>query len=109
MWQILCLQNSNIVLGSCISDIQNLLLSVMCNFASIFICKKSSGVVNADQTERCCFVEAATAFCKLQHLNYRVPVKTQVSLLSGCEQLSSVFGLSISELFPNFVCTLLLC
>lgn len=104
MWQFLCLQNSSIVPGSCISDIQNLLLSVMCNFASIFICKKSSGVVTADQTERC-FVEAATVFCKVQHLIYTVPVKTQVRLLSACENLTSSYGFSFSELFPDFVST----
>lgn len=68
---------------SCIGDIQSLLLSVMCNVASILLCKKSSGLLVADEAERCCFVDAAIGFCKLQHLNPNCPVKTQVSHISS--------------------------
>lgn len=80
-----CLQDNNVVRGSCITGIQTLLLSVMCNFASIFLSKKSPGVVTDDGTERCCFVEAAITFCKLQHLNHTASVKTQVNHLSVCQ------------------------
>uniref|UniRef100_A0A803PHX4 Uncharacterized protein n=1 Tax=Cannabis sativa TaxID=3483 RepID=A0A803PHX4_CANSA len=69
--------DSNIVPASTVKDIQSLLLSVMCNIAGIFLSKKASGLEIADQIERHCFVEAAIAFCKLQHLNLTVPVKTQ--------------------------------
>lgn len=76
----LCSQNGIIAPVSCIGDIQSLLLSVMCNVASILVWKKSSGLVIADQVERCCFVNATIAFCKLQHLNPTTAIKTQVSL-----------------------------
>jgi calcineurin-binding protein cabin-1 len=82
MQLILCLQNSFVVPESRIGDLQSLLLVVMCNVASNFLCKKSSGPVVVDETDQkqqCCFVDAATAFCKLQHLNPTVPVKTQVN------------------------------
>lgn len=78
-WCSFLLQDNIVVPTSSINDIQSLLLSVMCNVAGIFICKKSSGLVIADETEKNCFIEAAIALCKLQHLNVTVPVKTQVS------------------------------
>ncbi|PQQ13900.1 uncharacterized protein Pyn_06404 [Prunus yedoensis var. nudiflora] len=62
---------------SSIGDMQCLLLSVMCNVASIFLSKKSSDLVITDQIERSCFIEASIAFCKLQHLNIMITVKTQ--------------------------------
>lgn len=58
---------------------QFLLLSVMCNVINIFLSKKSSGAAVDDQVERCCLVDAAIAFCKLQHLDLSVPVKSHVS------------------------------
>lgn len=76
---MLLLKDGTAVPARIINDIQSLLLTVMCNVAGIFLYKKSSGQVIADQTERNCFVEAAIAFCKLQHLNHMIPVKTQVS------------------------------
>lgn len=76
-----------------INDIQSLLLTVMCNVAGIFLCKKSFGQVIADQTERNCFVEAAIAFCKLQHLNHMIPVKTQVDLIVATHDLLAEYGL----------------
>ncbi|XP_024020745.1 uncharacterized protein LOC21389324 [Morus notabilis] len=81
------------VSGGILNDIQSLLLTVMCNVAGIFLCKKSSGQVIADQTERNCFVEAAIAFCKLQHLNLMVPVKTQVDLIVAMHDLLAEYGL----------------
>lgn len=78
---ILCLQDTIPV--STIGDMQCLLLSVMCNVASIFLSKKSSDLVITDQIERSCFIEASIAFCKLQHLNIMITVKTQVSLVSS--------------------------
>uniref|UniRef100_A0A803QRQ8 Uncharacterized protein n=1 Tax=Cannabis sativa TaxID=3483 RepID=A0A803QRQ8_CANSA len=82
--------DSNIVPASTIKDIQSLLLSVMCNIAGIFLSKKASGLEIADQIERHCFVEAAIAFCKLQHLNLTVPVKTQekTECLDTCLKIS---------------------
>ncbi|XP_062097200.1 calcineurin-binding protein 1 isoform X2 [Humulus lupulus] len=85
--------DGNIVPASTVKDIQSLLLSVMCNIAGIFLSKKSSGLVIADQTERHCFVEAAIAFCKLQHLNLTVPVKTQVDLIVATHDLLAEYGL----------------
>jgi calcineurin-binding protein cabin-1 len=75
---------------SCIGGIQSLLLSVMCNVASILLCKKSSGLLIADQAERCCFVNAAIGFCKLQHLNPNLPVKTQVSHVSSLSKIKLI-------------------
>ncbi|KAJ4958761.1 hypothetical protein NE237_025872 [Protea cynaroides] len=80
----------------CIGDIQSLLLTVMCNIVSIFLCKKSSGSGSAEQTElkeSLCFVDAAIAFCKLQHLNQTVPVKSQVELIVAIHDLLAEYGL----------------
>ncbi|KAJ0030881.1 hypothetical protein Pint_12896 [Pistacia integerrima] len=88
--------NGFVVPLSSISDIQSLLLAVMCNVASNFLCKKSSGPVIVDQTDQkveCCFVDAATAFCKIQHLNPTVPVKTQVDLIVAIHDLLAEYGL----------------
>ncbi|KAM6562519.1 hypothetical protein CsatB_022517 [Cannabis sativa] len=85
--------DSNIVPASTVKDIQSLLLSVMCNIAGIFLSKKASGLEIADQIERHCFVEAAIAFCKLQHLNLTVPVKTQVDLIVAMHDLLAEYGL----------------
>lgn len=67
---------------SIIGDIQSLILAVMCSVVGIFLCQKSSGLGTGNQTEHVecrCFVDAAIAFCKLQHLIPSIPVKTQVS------------------------------
>ncbi|KAG6649279.1 calcineurin-binding protein 1 isoform X3 [Carya illinoinensis] len=85
--------NGVIVPMSCIGDIQSLLLSVMCNVASILSCKKSSGLVVGDQAERCCFVDSAIAFCKLQHLKPTLPVKAQVELIVATHDLLAEYGL----------------
>ncbi|KAM1022388.1 hypothetical protein ACFX2I_043312 [Malus domestica] len=51
----------------------------MYNTASIFLSTKSSGLVNTDQIGRSWFIEASIAFCKIQHLNAMINVKTQGS------------------------------
>ncbi|KAM1364968.1 hypothetical protein ACFX13_044048 [Malus domestica] len=61
------------------SVICNAILSVMYNTASIFLSTKSSGLVNTDQIGRSWFIEASIAFCKIQHLNAMINVKTQGS------------------------------
>lgn len=78
----LCLQNGIVYPVSIIGDLQSLLLAVMLNVARNFLSKKSLEPVIADQSEqkqKCCFLSAAIAFCKLQHLNSTIPVKTQVT------------------------------
>ncbi|KAJ4708134.1 Tetratricopeptide repeat (TPR)-like superfamily protein [Melia azedarach] len=88
--------NGFVALVSSICDIQSLLLAVMCNVASNFLSKKSCGPLNVDQTDQkqqCCFVDAVTAFCKLQHLNPTVPVKTQVELIVAIHDLLAEYGL----------------
>ncbi|XP_004291149.1 PREDICTED: uncharacterized protein LOC101292862 [Fragaria vesca subsp. vesca] len=85
--------DSNSVPMSSIGDLQCLLLSVMCNVASIFLCKKSPELVIADEIEQSCFIEASIAFCKLQHLNHMIPVKTQVDLIVTMHDLLAEYGL----------------
>lgn len=68
-----------------ISDIQSSLLMFMCNIANTYSCKKFSGPGISDhreQRESSYFVDAAIAFCKLQHLILNVPIKAQVRHLS---------------------------
>ncbi|CBI20600.3 unnamed protein product, partial [Vitis vinifera] len=88
--------NAIIVPMSIIGDIQTLLLAVMCNFANTFLKKKSSGLVTVDQSEqkqRCCFVDIAIAFCKLQHLNPSTPVKAHIELVVAIHDLLAEYGL----------------
>ena len=75
------LQNGVIGPMKVIKDIQSILLVLMCNVANKYLCKKSSGLGISDenlQGQICYFVDAAIAFCKLQHLSPSVPIKTQV-------------------------------
>ncbi|XP_057954902.1 calcineurin-binding protein 1 isoform X2 [Malania oleifera] len=79
-----------------IGDIQSVLVTVMCNIVSIFLSKKSSSLAILDSTEkrqRCCFIDAAIAFCKLQHLNPNAPVKSQVELIVAIHDLLAEYGL----------------
>ncbi|TQD74570.1 hypothetical protein C1H46_039907 [Malus baccata] len=71
--------DSDTIRMSSTGDMQCLLLSVVYNIASIFLSKKSSGPVNTDQIERSWFIEASIAFCKIQHLNAIINIKTQGS------------------------------
>ncbi|XVF48614.1 hypothetical protein PTKIN_Ptkin03bG0204200 [Pterospermum kingtungense] len=84
------------VLVSVFSDIQSLLLAIMYNIANNFFCKKSSMPVIVDQLEQRqsnCFIDAAIAFCKLQHLDPSITVKTQVELLVAIHDLLAEYGL----------------
>ncbi|GAB4837158.1 hypothetical protein Ancab_002069 [Ancistrocladus abbreviatus] len=79
-----------------IGHIQSLLLALMCNIGRMMFFKKTPGMVSLDQTEqkqKCCFVDAAIAFCKLQHLDLRVPIKIQVDLIVAIHDLLAEFGL----------------
>ncbi|XP_038900247.1 calcineurin-binding protein 1-like [Benincasa hispida] len=76
-----------------ICDMQFLLLSVMCNVINTILSKKSSGAAVDDQVERCCLVDAAIAFCKLQHLDLSVPVKSHVELIVATHDLLAEYGL----------------
>ncbi|XP_038700299.1 calcineurin-binding protein 1 isoform X1 [Tripterygium wilfordii] len=83
---------------SIVGDIQSLLLAVMCHVASNYFLKQSSAPVIADQVlagqkQRCCFVDAAVAFCKLQHLYPSIPVKTQVELIVAIHDLLAEYGI----------------
>ena len=83
-----------------ISDIQSLLIAAMCHIANICFSKKFLGVDDLDDKERRskhCFVDAAIAFFRLQHLNPNVPVKTQVcrSFTPGEADLSYVLVFDI--------------
>lgn len=84
---------------SSINDIQSLMFSVMCQVASVFFCKKSSGLVVADQAETSCFIEAAISFCKLQHLNPAVSIGTQVSHVTANEELKFLHNISSNDSF----------
>ncbi|RZC50076.1 hypothetical protein C5167_018500 [Papaver somniferum] len=81
---------------SIVGDIQSLLLTVMCNIISTFLCKKYSELATVDQMEQLeshWFVDAANAFCRLQHLNQSVPCKSQVDLIVAVHELLAEYGL----------------
>ncbi|XP_054788737.1 calcineurin-binding protein 1 isoform X2 [Prosopis cineraria] len=88
-------RDSNGIIGpiSSICQIQSLLQSVMSYFANILVCDKAPGVVISDQAESSCFVDAAIVFCKLQHFNPNVPIKTQVDLIVAIHDLLAEYGL----------------
>ncbi|XP_028058913.1 calcineurin-binding protein 1 isoform X2 [Camellia sinensis] len=88
--------NGFIALLRIIGDIQSLLLTLMCNIASTYFSKKSAGPAISDQIEqsqRCCFIDSAILFCKLQHLNPNVPIKTQIELIVAMHDLLAEYGL----------------
>ncbi|XAR70823.1 hypothetical protein NMG60_11027828 [Bertholletia excelsa] len=79
-----------------IGDIQALLLAFKCNIANMHLLKRSAGPALSDQTEqseRSCFIDAAIAFCKLQHLNPNIPIKTQIELIVAMHELLAEYGL----------------
>ncbi|KAL3844213.1 hypothetical protein ACJIZ3_001616 [Penstemon smallii] len=79
-----------------IGDIQSLLLTLMCNIANSYFARKSSGIgvtESIEQTERCYFVDAAIAFCKLQHLNFNVTIKSQTELVVAIHNMLAEFGI----------------
>uniref|UniRef100_A0A803LBH5 Calcineurin-binding protein 1 n=1 Tax=Chenopodium quinoa TaxID=63459 RepID=A0A803LBH5_CHEQI len=86
----------DINIPSSIADIQALLLALMCNIARMSFCKKPSGVSSPDHGElkrKCFFVNAAIAFCKLQHLDLTIPIKTQVDLILTIHDVLAEYGL----------------
>ncbi|XP_057818754.2 calcineurin-binding protein 1 isoform X2 [Cryptomeria japonica] len=76
--------------------LQCLLLTVMCHIIKVLPSLKSSGLVGTDsseQLETTCFVNAAVAFCKLQHLDSGVSLRKQVELLATVHELLAEHGL----------------
>lgn len=83
----LYLQDSLGSLICTVADIQSLLVTVMRSIMRTIVSQKSPGSASSGQTEQWeswCLVDAAIAFCKLQHLDPSVSIKTQVkfSILS---------------------------
>ncbi|KAJ0982834.1 hypothetical protein J5N97_011089 [Dioscorea zingiberensis] len=79
-----------------IGDIQSLVLNVMCGAVRLILNQKvpnSSTSNQMDQMEIWCLVDAVIAFCKLQHLDPSVPVKTQVDLIVAAHDLLAEYGL----------------
>nr|CAD1841790.1 unnamed protein product [Ananas comosus var. bracteatus] len=79
-----------------ISDIQSLLLTVMCAAVKMILIRRLSSSVtsnHADQLDSWCLVDSAIAFCKLQHLDPSVSVKTQVDLIAAVHDLLAEYGL----------------
>ncbi|KAE8687620.1 hypothetical protein F3Y22_tig00111013pilonHSYRG00255 [Hibiscus syriacus] len=89
-------ETSGTGLVSIFSNIQSLLLAIMYNIAKDFLCKKASIPATVDQLEQKqsnCFINAAIAFCKLQHLDPSITVKTQVELIVAIHDLLAEYGL----------------
>lgn len=88
-------QNGSLVPATVIDDIQFLLLAFMCNVANTCFLKKSSGLGASDNEHdmQCNFIDAAITFCKLQHLNPTVPIKTQTELIVSMHDMLAEFGL----------------
>lgn len=79
-----------------ISDIQSLLLGIMCHVAVNYLGKKPpEGFVTdeMEQKQKGCFIDAGIAFCKLQHLVLSNPVKTQVELIVAIHDLFAEYGI----------------
>lgn len=79
-----------------LGQVQYLLLTIMCHVIRGLPSLKCSGLAGADpneQIESSCFVDAAVAFCKLQHLDFSIPVKKQVELLVTVHELLADHGL----------------
>lgn len=75
--QFSSLQDGFAIPMATVAQIQNVLLIVMSNMARGLFRHKP---VCMGHLESNCFVDAAMAFCKLQHAITSIPVKTQVSL-----------------------------
>ncbi|GJU18335.1 tetratricopeptide repeat-like superfamily protein [Tanacetum coccineum] len=88
--------DSSVALMKIISDIQSLLIAAMCHIANICFSQKFLEVDDLDDKERmskCCFIDAAIAFFRLQHLNPNVPVKTQVELIIAIHEMLAEYGI----------------
>ena len=82
-------------LVSIVGDIQSLLLTIMCAAVKIILSRKLSCSTSyqVDQLESSCLIDAAIAFCKLQHLDPTISIKTQV-----CSNATFTLG-KVTELF----------
>ena len=83
-------------LVSIVGDIQSLLLTIMCAAVKIILSRKlscSGTSYQVDQLESSCLIDAAIAFCKLQHLDPTISIKTQV-----CSNATFILG-KVTELF----------
>ncbi|XP_009417134.2 calcineurin-binding protein 1 isoform X1 [Musa acuminata AAA Group] len=79
-----------------VADIQSLLVTVMRSIMRTIVSQKSPGSASSGQTEQWeswCLVDAAIAFCKLQHLDPSVSIKTQVDLIVAVHDLLAEYGL----------------
>ncbi|XP_066371477.1 calcineurin-binding protein 1 isoform X2 [Miscanthus floridulus] len=83
-------------LVSIVGDIQSLLLTIMCAAVKIILLRKlscSGTSYQVDQLESSCLIDAAIAFCKLQHLDPTISIKTQVDLIVAVHDLLAEYGL----------------
>ncbi|KAF0927405.1 hypothetical protein E2562_032713 [Oryza meyeriana var. granulata] len=82
-------------LVSIVGDFQSLLLTIMCAAVKMILSRKHSctGPYQADQLESSCLVDAAIAFCKLQHLDPMISIKVQVDLIVAVHDLLAEYGL----------------
>ncbi|RLN43312.1 uncharacterized protein C2845_PM01G32550 [Panicum miliaceum] len=86
-------------LASIVGDIQSLLLTIMCAAVKIILSRKlscSGTSYQVDQLESSCLIDAAIAFCKLQHLDPTISIKTQVDLIVAVHDLVAEYGLCCS-------------
>ncbi|KAL5683471.1 hypothetical protein ACJX0J_009856, partial [Zea mays] len=83
-------------LMSIVGDIQSLLLTIMCAAVKIILSRKlscSGTSYQVDHLECSCLIDAAIAFCKLQHLDPTISIKTQVDLIVAVHDLLAEYGL----------------
>ncbi|XP_006651699.2 calcineurin-binding protein 1 [Oryza brachyantha] len=82
-------------LVSIVGDFQSLLLTIICAAVKMILSRKHSctGTHQADQLESSCLVDAAIAFCKLQHLDPMISIKIQVDLIVAVHDLLAEYGL----------------
>nr|XP_043628202.1 calcineurin-binding protein 1 [Erigeron canadensis] len=92
--------NGSVVPLRIVGDMQSLLLAVMNHITSICFSKKSLGDDDLDDSERkqkCCFVDAAIAFFRLQHFNPDISVKTQIELIIAIHDMLAEYGICCSS------------
>jgi hypothetical protein len=85
---------------SIVGDIQSLLLTIMCAAVKIILSRKlscSGTSYQVDHLECSCLIDAAIAFCKLQHLDPTISIKTQV-----CASATFILGKVTELLFFSF-------
>ncbi|KAF8681835.1 hypothetical protein HU200_045277 [Digitaria exilis] len=86
-------------LVSIVGDIQSLLLTIMCAAVRIILSRKfscSGTSYQVDQLESSCLIDAAIAFCKLQHLDPTISIRTQADLIVAVHDLLAEYGLCCS-------------